>query len=370
MIPKLLLFHPAVFAVEKTYQLLLVTEVPLYASVIIDGHEYASHVNGVRCSDTPTHRITIPQEVLDAAGGYTLRLCRATERPPYLPLIGEPQDYRYDFHPVTKATDIRLYQISDAHGNRQAAADAANIAGKPDLLIFNGDLPHHCGDYREIHTMLAVASDVAGGEYPCVCARGNHDLRGAYAEHLIDYMPHRHGLFYYTFRVGCIWGVVLDCGEDKPDQHEEYGGAICCHALREAETDFLRTVTGYDEPDVRYRLVICHTPFTYTPREPFNIEIPLYTEWATLLRERVKPHLMLCGHLHKNAVFREGEVTDNKGQPCPVIVSCRPGAVGCENAPDGFTGAAITLTEAEARITCNDNHGAVALQEAVALQHL
>ncbi len=370
MLPKYCLCHPAVFAVEDTYQFIILTERSLFVSVIINGREYASHVNGVRCSDTKTHRITVPQDVLNTAGGYTLRLCEAIDRRPYWPIIGEPQDYSYRFHPVTKTTDLRLYHISDAHGHREAATAAARLAGKPDLLIFNGDLPNHCGDYQEIHTMLLIASDVTGGEYPCVCARGNHDLRGAYAEHLIDYVPHRHGLFYYTFRVGCLWGVVLDCGEDKPDDHVEYGGAICCHAFRAEETEFLRTVNGYDAPDVRYRLVICHTPFTYTPEAPFNIEIPTFTEWAALLRERVKPHLMLCGHLHKNVVFRPGDATDNKGQPCPVIVSCRPGTVGCADSDDGFTGAAITLTENEAHVVCNDNHGAVALNETVALPRL
>ena len=34
-----------------------------------------------------------------------------------------------------------------------------------------------------------------------------------------------------TFRLGNLWGILLDCGEDKNDDRPEYGGTICCHAF-------------------------------------------------------------------------------------------------------------------------------------------
>lgn len=47
---------------------------------------------------------------------------------------------------------------------------------------------------------------------------------------------------YYTFRLGKIWGMALDCGEDKMDKDPEYGSTICCHAFRQQETAFIRQV--------------------------------------------------------------------------------------------------------------------------------
>ena len=67
--------------------------------------------------------------------------------------------------------------------------------------------------------------------------------------------------------------------------------------------------------------MIVHNPFTQVLEEPFDIEKETYTEWATLLREHVKPQLMLSGHMHKAYVSHIGSPTDHNGQPCPVVVA-------------------------------------------------
>lgn len=41
---------------------------------------------------------------------------------------------------------------------------------------------------------------------------------------LPDYISLPQDNFYYTFRAGPIFAVVLDSAEDKPDSHEEYAG--------------------------------------------------------------------------------------------------------------------------------------------------
>lgn len=360
MIPNGLLCHPAVFAVEEDYQILMLSDKPVLLSVLVDGKEYFDDACGVRRSDTETHRVTVPQAALDAVGCYTLRVCEVIERKPYWPDIADPQDYTYTFHPLTKTDDIALYHIADVHGRAQHAIAAVKAAARqPDVLLFNGDLPDHCGNFTEMHTLLNIASAVSGGTLPCVCARGNHDFRGCYAEHYVDYLPTKHGLTYYTFRVGCLWGVVLDCGEDKPDNSSEYGGTICCHSFREKQTEFLRKVSGWDAPGIQYRLVLCHNPFTQTPVEPFNIEIPLFTEWAELLKENVKPHLMICGHTHTLEVREEGSERDHKGQPCPIVIASLPKEIGYTGAEyNGYTGATITLKGDTADVVCNDNTGA------------
>lgn len=372
MIPFGLLGHPAVFAVEEDYQFLMLTEKPVLVSVTVGDKTYYDDACGVRRSDTKTQRITIPQAVLNAAGEYTLTVCEAIERKPYWPTIGEPHEYVYAFRPLTKTTDIRMYHIADVHGHTDDAIAAVGAAkDTPDVLLFNGDVPDHCGGFEQMHTLLLVASELGQGVIPCVSARGNHDFRGCYAEHYIDYIPTKNGQTYYTFRLGCLWGVVLDCGEDKPDEFDVYGGTICCHAFRERETEFLRHVSGYDAPDVKYRLVLCHNPFTHTPPEPFNIEIPLFTEWATILRETVKPNLMICGHTHTIEVCEEGGRIDHKGQPCPIIIASNPKTICTDTANDhfdGYTGGLITLRETVADVVCNDNRGEFGLTATVPLK--
>lgn len=46
--------------------------------------------------------------------------------------------------------------------------------------------------------------------------RGNHENRGAYAQHWLDYFPTPTGETYYTFRRGPAFFIVLDGCEDKP----------------------------------------------------------------------------------------------------------------------------------------------------------
>ena len=101
------------------------------------------------------------------------------------------------------------------------------------------------------------------------------------------------------------------------------------------------------------RIVLCHTPFPYTPEPPFDIEIETYTEWCRLLRQHVKPQLMLCGHVHKCYVTPVGGDLDHKGQPCPVVVAS-------EVRKDGaFLGGAIELYPDNGDIKFTDQMGNV-----------
>ncbi len=206
-----------------------------------------------------------------------------------------------------------------------------------------------------MQVLYRIASSVTGGEIPCVFSRGNHDLRGHLAERLEQFTPNSFGRSYFTFRVGCIWGIVLDCGEDKDDGHAEYGHTVCCHAFRQRETEFLRQVIAhageeYAAENVKYRLVLAHNPFTNTFNEPFDIEFDLYGEWVRLLREHVKPHLMLCGHTHIADVWMPDSEQDAHGQTWPVVISSVPNKPAVT-----FIGASVTLGEGEATVEFIDN---------------
>ena len=52
--------------------------------------------------------------------------------------------------------------------------------------------------------------------------RGNHELRGPFARRLLDYVPTPEGRFYYARDAGPVHLIVLDTGEDKPDDTNVY----------------------------------------------------------------------------------------------------------------------------------------------------
>ena len=157
--------------------------------------------------------------------------------------------------------------------------------------------------------------------------------------------------------------MILDCGEDKEDGCAAYGHTICCHQFRQRQVGFLNKLIAnkdreYAANGVEHRLVISHIPFTKLHREPFNIEGDIYTEWARLLREEIKPDLMLCGHVHQIGVWEVGGPKDTFGQPCPVVVGARP-------EKERFLGCGLTFGGDAITVTFTDSTGAVLEEKTV-----
>ncbi len=337
---------PAVFAVEEQYQIMVPVNCEMLFWVEIDGKKYSDHSNGIMRSDTLIHRVCVPMKVLDAAGEYTVCFQKIIDRKPYFPETEATTRLRYHFYPIKKEGKINIYHLSDTHGHFPFSSKTGTYFGDAiDLLILNGDILDHSGCLENFALTFQLCEAITGGEHPCVFSRGNHDLRGVCAEKLADYCPNRYGKSYYTFRLGRIWGIVLDCGEDKPDAHEEYGGTVCCAQFREEETQFLKAVTEkgeYLSDGIEYRLVVVHNPFTYTIEPPYDIEQERFQYWTELLKDGIKPDVMIAGHLHLTCVSGVGGAYDSKGQPCPVIIGSRS-VKDEEGRVTDFIGCAITL---------------------------
>lgn len=315
---------PAVFAVGREYQIMVpVSENSLFW-VETGGESFYDEQNGIMRSICSTHRVRIPMEVLDRAGEYTVCERAIIDRKPYFPETAETKRTTFKFRPVPKS-GARVYHIADTHNQIAAPVRAAELFGKIDLLIMNGDIPDHSGDIANYDTIYKIADVVTAGQIPIVFARGNHDMRGYFAELFAEHTPNLNGNTYYTFKVGNIWGLVLDCGEDKDDSNAEYGLTVSCHKFRERQTDFIKQIIAnkkdeYKAKGVEHRIIVCHNPFTYIQKPPFDIEKEIYGEWAKLIKDNIKPELMLCGHIHKLAVCETGGEYDHLGQPCTMIL--------------------------------------------------
>ena len=361
-IPDVFFTTPIVYAVGNEYQILVPVAAETLMWVQVGDRCYYDDSNGILRSNPTTHRMIVPMEELDRAGAYTVCFRRMIERKPYRSETGEIEYYESAFYPVPAEGAIKIYHISDSHNRVEQPVAAARFFGeKPDILVLNGDIPNHSGEIAYLTTIHQIASEITDGERPVVFSRGNHDTRGIYAENIADHTPTRHGYSYFSFRLGRIWGLVMDCGEDKPDDHVEYGHTICCEDFRRRQTEYLREIIHHADEEyaaegVTNRLVIVHNPFTMTPHAPFDIELETFTEWARLLKEHVHPQLMLCGHIHRCVIIQPGSRFDQKGQPCPVVCGSRP-------EDDRFLGAALALDETGCRVVFNDNNQEITLDE-------
>ncbi len=338
---------PAVFAVKDYYQIMVPVKSDLLFWVTIDGEEYYDHSNGIIRSSTRMHRVNVPAQKLDEAGEYTVTYRKIINRKPYFPETEDEVSITYPFKPVPNEGKINIYHLSDTHGKFDMPSKASEFFGDElDLFVLNGDIPDHSGAIENFDLIYKLCEHATQGQRPCIFSRGNHDTRGFFAENIAEYTPTEDGHSYFSFRLGRVWGIVMDCGEDKVDSHEEYGHTVSCSQFRREETRYLENViknsdSEYNADGIDYRLVIVHNPFTYTINPPFDIEQELFGYWNKLLGENVQPDAFISGHLHTLCVSPIGGELDSKGQYCPVIV----GSNEAENAQKQrvFVGCAITL---------------------------
>lgn len=329
-IPECFATTPIVYAVGKNYQIMVPVLRETLMWVEIGGICYYDDVNGILRSNCTTHRMTVPMGILDEAREYKICYRIVNERKPYYSDVSEIFEYVSAFYPV-QTERPRFFHIADAHNEVEKPVAAAKAFGKIDFLILNGDLPDHSGDIKNFTTIHRIAAEITDGEIPVVFSRGNHDMRGIYAENIAEHTPTDGGRSYYTFRLGSIWGMVLDCGEDKPDDHIEYAHTICCEAFRKRQTEFIKNVIvkankEYESEGVKQKIVILHDPFTeYLPDQISPVDMETYQAWAKLLREYIKPNAMICGHVHQAYVTNCGDELDHLGQSCPVVVGSAPG---------------------------------------------
>ncbi len=323
---------PAVFAVGNTYQILIPVKKETLMWVKVGDRLFYDHRNGTLRSDTDIHRVTVPQELLDREQAYSVCYRIIKQRKPYFTETEEEESVSYPFYPVV-GKEAKAYLIADAHNDAvstvQAVKQFEEKYGAIDFLILAGDIPDHSGTTQNFMTIYEIADKTVGGTRPIVYAKGNHDLRGICAEKMEDYTPNANGASYFTFRIGDIWGISLDCGEDKEDHHAEYGHTVCCHQFRLEETDFIKQVirnaeNEYAADGIKHRIVVVHNPFSERSEPPFDIEKEIFSEWCQLLKEHVKPDLMICGHIHELEVNEIGGERDHLGQPCKVVVGTKP----------------------------------------------
>jgi predicted phosphodiesterase len=325
--------------------------------VRIGDSEYYDESNGIMRSLSELHRVIVPMEELDAAKEYTVCVRPIIKRTPYFPTTEPVREYTFSFRPVPEK-NVRAYHMSDAHNNIQGPVAAAKAFGDIDLLILNGDIIDHSGDPSKFDNIYSICEQLTGGQIPVIFSRGNHDMRGKYAERFAEYTPNANGKTYYTFRLGNIWGILLDCGEDKMDENAEYGHTVCCHAFRQRQTAFLKNVIRnkdreYAEEGITHRLVISHSPFAFKLPDPFDIENEIYAEWCSLLNDEVMPDLMICGHMHRTEVHEKGGERDYLGQPCKTVIGSDPAT------EFGFAGCGITFGEKEIEIVFTNCNGVI-----------
>ncbi|MDR2512304.1 MAG: metallophosphoesterase [Puniceicoccales bacterium] len=200
---------------------------------------------------------------------------------------------------------------NDTHDNAQVIRQLHD-AREPeaDFLLWNGDVSNDVND-RKLLPALYVSPpgvDLAEGA-PIFSVRGNHDVRGIWANKMTDYVDFPGGYPYYGFRVGPLGVIVLDTGEDKPDDHPSLKGVAAFQPLIRKQAAWLeQAIASPSLRDAPYRILFCHIPLRWSKEQRPNyarggydyVSLRGQEAWQGALA-RWKTQVVISGHTHKHA---------------------------------------------------------------------
>lgn len=185
-----------------------------------------------------------------------------------------------------------------------------------DFVFLNGDMLNHVGDETQIFKgMIDPLVRTFASRIPFFLIRGNHETRGALARNLPEYIHLPQGRFYYSFCQGPVFFILLDSGEDKPDDNQYYFGLADFDSYREQQASWLREQIESDAfRKARFRIVLVHMPL-YGGNNWHGEEVNRRL-WGDLLN-RAGVDLMICGHTHRYAFHKPGDFNNSY----PLLIS-------------------------------------------------
>ena len=180
-----------------------------------------------------------------------------------------------------------------------------------DFVFFNGDCIDDPNNRAQASRFIKYVTEALKGDHiPTFFMRGNHEIRNAYSIGLRDHFDYVGGKTYGAFNWGDTRIVMLDCGEDKTDDHKEYSGLNDFSQLRKDQVGFLKQeMASKAFKKAKKRILIHHIPL-------YGFEGNLCNDlWRPVL-EKASFDICLNAHLHKYAYYPKGS------QKCsyPVII--------------------------------------------------
>lgn len=216
---------------------------------------------------------------------------------------------------------------------------------QPDFLLWNGDITNNIFNEEQIiDQFFKHGSQASSLSVPLMLSRGNHDVRGKDARCLESYLAGPGGSYYYGFRQGPLSCIVLDTGEDKPDNHDAYAGLLDFEKFRTEQAQWLeRTISEPWFANAPFRIVFTHIPLVWDAEVPeqwpaiWGVEGHKgwicedgYAKWNDLL-VKGKVQLVISGHTHRHAYFPPNKVHPYGqligGGPKPEAATCILGDV-------------------------------------------
>lgn len=234
-------------------------------------------------------------------------------------------EYRFRIlNPHAETTSFAVW--NDTHENEETikALHARTEAAKPDFLVWNGDQSNDVHFEKDMSRQFLNPAGLAiADRWPLAYVRGNHDVRGPAARSLPAFTGSPGDKFYYGFRNGPLAALVMDTGEDKPDNSEYFGGMASFERMQKDQSLWLKEIVKETWfRDAPHKVLFCHIPLWFThpklPNNRFHGHELCRTLWEpTLTQAGVK--LVISGHTHDYLWIPKKE-----GQPISQLIGGAP----------------------------------------------
>ncbi|KFF10177.1 FN3 domain-containing metallophosphoesterase family protein [Flavobacterium hydatis] len=202
-----------------------------------------------------------------------------------------------------KAKDVSWLVLNDIHDRPESFGELIQLnQNKPyDFVFLNGDMFDYQTDENQIINHLLNPCSVFSTKKPFMFVRGNHETRGKYSRNLLDYYYNYDKKEYYTFKIGPVFTIVLDTGEDKKDSHPVYGGTVNYDSYREEQAVWLeKQMKSKAFKNAPFRVVMMHIPHYHSDEEHGTTEC---RRLFGSLFEKYKIDLFVAGHTHEYGMF-------------------------------------------------------------------
>lgn len=188
-----------------------------------------------------------------------------------------------------------------------------------DVIIFNGDcIADVQSEENAVRSISHYCEVLGGNNVPALFIRGNHETRGAYSMFLWNLLEKKGGTHTYGgFNIGDTRFVLLDCGEDKPDDHWVYYDMNDFTHYRQEQAEFLkREIASEEFSKAKKRVLIHHIPIYGRNQDSYN---PCKDLWGDILA-KAPFDISLNAHTHRFEYIPKGQ----DGNNYPVIIGGGP----------------------------------------------
>ncbi|MGO1786129.1 MAG: metallophosphoesterase family protein [Sphingobacterium sp.] len=201
--------------------------------------------------------------------------------------------------------EIHCLVLNDIHEHVASYSELIAKSQLPstDLLFLNGDSFHYVSSEADLtEKLLKPLGQVLAGQTPYVMVRGNHETRGNFARQYKRYFDYPEGKFYHSFKLGPVYWIVLDSGEDKPDTHEVYAGTVDYDSYRLEQRAWLqRKLQSTERKSAAHTIVVTHIPFHHS--DDWHGTAHNYDCFHDVLQAH-QVDAVLSGHTHQYAFHK------------------------------------------------------------------